>query len=180
MEKRLTVWRVQNEFGFGPYNGKGNIFAFICANMTHGKRRPAPWQDKDLSKVFTNHVAYLRQHWLRSGFQDVDQYHGWFNGSMRNVLDATGFFLTRYSVPEKDILVGDKQCIFALRHSKITAFRRCNQPGIMTARDEIQHTPIKHFLRAANAPLVLAPRTRNADHAAPSSPPSSLGLPVPH
>lgn len=160
MERIVTIWRVQNEFGFGPYNGKGSILAFLSAHAKtggyNGDRCPTPWQDAALSKIFRHHADLARNRHLRAGFQSVAHYKNWFaTDYFQNALDATGFFLTRYSLPAKDVLFGDRQVVCRLNNAHITAFRRCNQPGMMRTRSDIVHKPIRRFLKNTNNPACL-------------------------
>lgn len=154
MEK-IDVWRLHNEFGNGPYNGTGNIFNFMSA---HAKEEghsiehcPPPWRDKELSKIFRRHADFLKEKHLRCGFLNIQQYEEWFISEFfRNALDATGFFLARYSLPEQDIINGDKQVVFILKNAAITEFRRCHQPHLVL---EQNHPPIQRFLTATDIPV---------------------------
>lgn len=154
---KLHIWRMHNEFMGGPYCGKGNIYDYISAHGESAKRlkarRPVPWQDKKLSKHFSNHIEFGRRDDLRAGFNSVAAYSQWFaSEELQNVCDATGFFLARYSVDEEDVMLGDKQTLFKPDNAVITAFRRCNQPGIMRSRAEINHKPIIRFLKKGDVP----------------------------
>lgn len=150
MSKNITVWRVQNEYNSGPYNGTGNIFDFLCAFGKRAKcfngKRPPPWSDKQLKEKFQHASQYINSG-LYSGFSSVRQYKFWFvNDEVFNALDATGYFLARYSVPEQDVHEGDTQVAFRLNDASIDAFRRCNEIGLMLKKADITHRPIQRFM----------------------------------
>jgi hypothetical protein len=152
---------VQNVFNSGPYNGKGNIMSFFSAhakNENHTSERcPPPWGDKRLSNIFRNSVDFLQNRQLFSGFESVNAYKAWFSSTFfQDALDATGFFLTRYSLPEKDVLFGDKQVLFVLPNAAITAFRRCNQIGLICRKSQLNHIPIQRFLSVTNIPVEIS------------------------
>ena len=138
---------MHNEFMGAPYSGKGNILEFLQACEKSGKR-PIPWQDEGLSQYFNNHIEFGKRHDLVTGFNNVADYVDWFSEEeLRNVFDATGFFLARYSVDEDDALLGKKQSVFNPDKAVITAFQRCNQSSIMGSLAQIDHNPIKRFMK---------------------------------
>ena len=155
MSKNITVWRVENEFGCGPYNGKGNILEYFkaqCRNeMQRSKYRPVPWQDENLSKTFPTASRFLSNPQYFSGFAKIKDYERWFSSdNFKHALDATCFFLTRYSAPEDDVLLGKRQVLLTMNRASITGFRRCNEIGVMLKKSDIVHKPITQFLKRAD------------------------------
>ena len=158
MTKNVQIWRVQNEFGFGPYNGKGHIIDFLGAyhkTLKHTKSSwPPPWLDGGLSQTFKSKSEFRESMHPLSGFEDLRAYNRWFATQFfRNALDATGFFLTRYSLPEDNILRGERQVVLNLKGASITAFRRCNEIALMLKKADIDHKPIKKFMKVSTVPL---------------------------
>lgn len=152
MDKKIQIWRLHNEFMGGPYAGKGNIYDYIAAHAESSKRlmakRPVPWKDEGLSQHFQNFAEFRVRTDLVSGFKGLSAYSRWFSsGEFQNACDATGFFLTRYRVDAEDVILGDKQVLFKPDSAVITAFRRCNQPGVMQTRADVHHKPIMRFLK---------------------------------
>lgn len=151
MSTNIQLWRVENEFGCGPYNGDGNIKDFLSANYRRAGfedwRCPVPWKDKDLSKIFTSRAKFQAREELRSAFSTTQQYQNWFSTEfVRNALDATGFFLTQYHVAEDAVHVGYRQSLFDPKDATIAGIGFCNRPEIITTRDEVQDDFVDRFL----------------------------------
>ncbi|MDE2335681.1 MAG: hypothetical protein KGL10_00045, partial [Alphaproteobacteria bacterium] len=127
-----TIWRVQNEFGSGPYRGPGNVSEIMRAFEKAGRfkpdRHPVPWMDKTLKEKF-NSAASLNPKTL-CGFKNIDQYNRWFNTQeLRNLLHYAGFFLSKYEV-EGVVWHGQTQSLFFADKAKLVAVRACNDSGV--------------------------------------------------
>lgn len=140
MEKQ-TVWRVQNEFGWGPYNGLGNLLSVFQALERSGKtkrgRWPTPWSDEGLKHIF-NDASRLNPKTL-CGFRSVKQYERWFyTQELRDLLHCAGFFLAKYEV-SGSVVHGRAQTLFFSHEAKLVAVRACNNQGI----DALKTTEVK-------------------------------------
>jgi len=137
MEKK-KVWRVQNEFCSGPYNGLGNLLEVFKAfersgRMKHGHTRPAPWQDEELKHIFNNNAGLNPE--VLCAYRTIDQYEKWFNSvESRELLHVAGYFLAQYSV-EGDVWHGKTQSPFVPKNTKLIAVRPCNDTGITKPED---------------------------------------------
>jgi len=81
----------------------------------------------------------------------IKDYERWFSSdNFKYALDATCFFLTRYSVPDDDVLFGRRQILLKMDRASITGFRRCNEVGVMLKKSDIAHKPIMRFLKSTD------------------------------
>lgn len=146
---KQVIWRVQNEFGGGPYNGLGNLLSVFRAMERSGKitmsRWPTPWQDEGLKQTF-NSAARPHPNVL-CGFRSIEQYERWFHTQeLRDLLHHAGFFLAKYEV-SGSVLHGRTQTLFFASGAKLVAARACNSNGIQ----RIEHTGVKAARRFAHS-----------------------------
>lgn len=132
MTKKQTVWRVQNEFGAGPYRGRGNIGATLSGIFRAGRIRKDRWRtplkDETLKEKFNGSAGPDPN--AACAFKDLEQYRRWFHTrELRDLLHYAGFFLAKYEV-ETSVLHGATQSLFLPEGAKLVAVRACNDPGI--------------------------------------------------
>ena len=153
---KIHIWRMHNEFMGGPYCGKGNIGDYVQAHDTAAKRvaghQVLPWKDEGLTQYFKCRLDFTEhEEDLRCGFNNLAGYKQWFpSKEFQSACDATGFFLSRYSIDKENAMLGARQAVFNPAKAVITAFRRCNQSGIMRSVNDITHKPILRFLENPN------------------------------
>jgi hypothetical protein len=151
----IKIWRVENQFGNGPYqeSGKGNIFSLLtCRGEGSGywQRRPPPQEDAILSQRFNRNSAFDSS--LYSGFTNLKQYYLWFNTSeLRDLLNATGFFLTQYQVSPEHSYRGHSQVLFNISEAMPSNFRKCNEAGVISLSDVKNHKRITKFVDKISA-----------------------------
>lgn len=123
-EEYVTIWRVENAYGCGPYaqSGQGNIHTTLH-EVDGGRyvKRHFPEEDISLMRVFNlcNHGDYI------FGFESLDKYREWFDGpDIAGVLARSGFTLNRYRVPESDVVFGERQAMF--RREKAILQEKCS------------------------------------------------------
>ena len=152
-EKKQTVWRVQNEFGSGPFRGRGNVYEALVAIQKAGRlsgtgegRRPVPQKDETLMRKFNTVVAEPNDKFV-CGFKNIEQYQRWFSTrEIRDLLHYAGFFLAKYEV-DGPVSHGQTQSLFSATKAKLVAVRACNQSGV-TPPAAIKVKAATRFLRA--------------------------------
>lgn len=122
------VYRVENGDGEGPYtasNGQslyhlnaGSAGAWQSECFDLKNRHPAPYDDSKLVRsgfdVFKrNFECSYDVEDLSFGFESPEQYRSWFfSDELLHKLDAMGFRLHVYDVPENQVAFGNSQCAF--------------------------------------------------------------------
>ena len=146
---KVTIWRVQNKHGYGPYNQsfEGNILLTLM-DAEGGKyvKKPHPQKDEVLNTIFRNAVE---QEYIY-GFSSIEQFEKWFESEdIKQTLHDNGFYLANYEIDlQKDkALIGDHQAVFTKEHALLNAFRKCNSPNTDLNQTEIEENPdIQAFL----------------------------------
>lgn len=148
-DAKVTIWRVQNKHGYGPYNQsfEGNILLTLM-DTEDGKyvKKPHPQEDTVLNTIFQKSAD---QEYLY-GFSSIEQFEKWFESEdIKQTLHDNGFYLASYEIDlQKDkALIGDHQAVFTKDHALLNAFRKCNNPDTDLNQAEIKdNADIQAFL----------------------------------
>lgn len=104
----MRIYRIENKDKKGPY-----FYGTDCwmGRKVHfmSKKHPSPYQDKLLRNKLRN-LPFLQ--W-RFGFKTMKQLKQWFTEKEIKNLKGYGFQIVKLDIPEKHIIVGDKQVMFA-------------------------------------------------------------------
>jgi hypothetical protein len=98
----MRVYRIENDNGLGPYNGRGSLPYSVLGGSCH--RQPAPIDD--------GFDWCWRKPDYHFGFATLDQLFDWF-GDILEHLDRYGFSLTVWEVDESHINHGRRQLAFS-------------------------------------------------------------------
>lgn len=129
------VWRIENKYGAGPYNGHGNINILVNAYFKRrlglqstkmDSSRPNVLDDPSLSGKF-NHTWFC-------GFRTLAEYKLWFSSYVvRNLLKENGFFLALYMVNKENTVHSVQQSIFKRDNATLVGVYDCMQPFVKSA-----------------------------------------------
>lgn len=102
----VTVWRIENGEGMGPYQAYGCYKAAGWTASEHERctHRPTPNRDGLPHPWDTQSRRY--------GFATLTDVNRWFTPTERQRLRARGFRLVCLQVPAADVLRGGKQVAF--------------------------------------------------------------------
>lgn len=118
----VTVLRIELDNGEGPYQHE--VESAYGWNVWEGtwwppdyRHHPTPANDGIEGYGRYSLSEYDKPQWWEEwqcGFATREQLHDWFAG-IEESLDAHGFHLSIYEVPEEDVKLGDRQVIFHKR-----------------------------------------------------------------
>lgn len=136
MTDTLTILRVENARGHGPYNAIGssaepdvedelrslsNRHCDWYTSWTRGIApgddayrylHPGPTQDPGLQDAwFDIECSDRGERGWRFGFESAEKLHNWFHGE-RDVLDRAGMKVVEYRVSADDVRLGEFQAVF--------------------------------------------------------------------
>lgn len=127
-EEITRVYRVENEYGGGPYR-VGEVGNSAHRSISNDYT-PGPFTDPD-------HSGWARDNSIRDyyfGFKSIDAYKRWF--SDRKLLKEEGFHLAVYHVPASAVRHGTKQSLFVKEKAKLIERRSPVRPST-PLRDQI-------------------------------------------
>lgn len=108
----VTVFRVEDENGHGPYHNKGARSLFdMWADGRHNadNGRPLPKYDiENWNELYSEGVIEDYCY----GFLYLEQLHSWFSKSELTKLKCLGYNVQQHEVDEQHILLGDYQIAF--------------------------------------------------------------------
>lgn len=110
----MTVYRVENKEGKGPYCGSS--YFDWQTEIYNSHRNPSPIDDGiwDSDDYFDNTAYYSRYYY---GFKSMEQYINWFNIENRLELLEKGYVLRRYEVPDEWVVEGYKHLAFNMKYA---------------------------------------------------------------
>jgi hypothetical protein len=144
--RRSKIYRIENQYGLGPYRYGGEVMRDIAGLDNHGvsNGHPAPTNDPPIQRRIISEMARLGSAggWY-CGFKSVTQLLTWFTEEQLNIMDKYGFRLTTYLAPEDRVLKGDTQVIFrkegaektweGLWNEQVTVSKKISQIKLDTA-----------------------------------------------
>lgn len=125
----VMIWRVENEYGSGPYHGRGNVREDMYASFFRlaqaSFRRPTIFTDRGLSGMFNR-----QDYWKMScGFKDIEEYQWWFRGQdVKLFLEKSGFKLVKYRCPSEFVIQSKRQLVFDKSKATCLERRSCVLP----------------------------------------------------
>ena len=105
----LDVWRVEDTFGAGPYQGLHKAFTSSCHRYSGGANHPGPRHDNMEANSFRLY---------RFGFASLKQLHEWFGPIIARHCEwndddtLDGWRVSHYRVHSDEIVHGDHQVAF--------------------------------------------------------------------
>lgn len=111
----LTVWRVENENGEGPFQHPAmqKMLSERGLMPIGDPSKPAAEEDsliRDIFKIYSDEGAHID--WL-FGVTDLQHYNLWFGDEdIQEILACSGFALKEYKVAPDYVHLGTNQCLF--------------------------------------------------------------------
>lgn len=111
----ITLWRIQDSEGVGPYNSKLVPDHEDWQSHIHGPYtgQPGPWSNEDTRQGM---LAWDRD--ARFGFVSQEQLERWFDWSERQKLAALGFVVVQVRIAECYVRQSPEQCCYDGRRGK--------------------------------------------------------------
>lgn len=109
----ITVYRVENTEGIGPYLGN---YDHIIDPWAHGPHNGRPGWENDV-KDFTEdgeRIYYHCKQYYHAGFKSITQLFSWFGGYLPKFYLMTDLRVKKFIVPEEHIMqtISGKQILF--------------------------------------------------------------------
>jgi hypothetical protein len=111
----ITIFRVENEFGEGPYFNKDshkNMHGWLklWADGTHtDSKHPEPFDDVFLKEKMDEDGFFMDDYIC--GFSSREQVSKWFSEKELYNLSKLGYKLKSFEVFVDDVIVGKSQCL---------------------------------------------------------------------
>jgi len=109
-QKPMTVYRVQNEKGEGPYTAKDQMDLYLPGG---GRMAPSPGEDFLSSEP---HPRYNKE--MRFGFEKPEHANNWFGNQLLDMMNARGFKLTPVKAQKVFRSKSGKQVMFIPHESE--------------------------------------------------------------
>jgi len=108
----VTVFRVENKDGIGPYKGCKGFHSDIWADCTHTitNGRPDPVDD-EIEEWYSLYCEGTSEQYV-FGFLYLEHLHAWFSKLELQILTDLGFSIQKYEIDEQNILLGNCQVAF--------------------------------------------------------------------
>lgn len=97
--RRITIYRMENEYGIGPYQAEHGYSDHI--NTSHSTNKYPAWKDDNILVTATKRERKK----YYSGFKSIVDLKKWFAGHLQN-LKAHGFAINSYKVDRSLIVHG--------------------------------------------------------------------------
>ena len=138
----ITVYRIENPDGSGPYRGTNFIlkdFAVEISRLKGDDTHPNPMSDmRDLiEKIVDNRnkdnprfniydASEILLKGRKCAFQSIEKMRSWFNDDELSCMDAFGAVLVEYQLQsERDIHFGECQILFRYKNKKKKKYNIC-------------------------------------------------------
>ena len=109
----MRVWRVEDDFGTGPYGMRCPATNKKLISSHISEVHPSPYDDEKLNW----HGDHFDEAW-HFGFQSKVGLYRWFTKPMRtNLRSHTA--ISVYEVDSKHVRLGERQCVFLRDTSKL-------------------------------------------------------------
>lgn len=114
----MLIYRVEDDFGGGPYNGTSSPGPFTSGwrKIVNGHEVHDPIHQPN--PVDDLKITLIDRHY-KFGFASVDQVIYWFGDEARHYLDGKGYRIARYEVPETAVIVGGHQVAYDWRKAQL-------------------------------------------------------------
>lgn len=100
---QLTVFRLENSQGQGPYTDYDNEISYELCRAHNGHDHPCPEED--------NKLGYIERGSEFCGFKTRKELEDWFAGWLPK-LGRAGYLIAEYAVPRKHVRIGRTQVLF--------------------------------------------------------------------
>lgn len=111
----VTIYRVENSFGEGPYFNKqrdkeGSSWVQTWAESPHNdSRHPEPFDDEVLKTKMDDNQFFMDEYIC--GFLNMEQVKSWFSEKELKNLAKIGYKLKAIEVFHEDVIVGKTQVL---------------------------------------------------------------------
>lgn len=108
-KKRITIFRVEDEFGLGPYHYVDDITYDIVAHHDRDRHHPTPSCDKGIQRCICDYEI--------CGFLNMEQLKKWFTDLELNDLKDNGYIIKEIEVA-KITAIGEYQVLAIKKKGK--------------------------------------------------------------